>query len=81
MIKPKINTWCVNFTERQGEVKFEVYPFGFVTCEIMFKVQVMREFFETFNENWIHPDSAVVRQKNNRFLVNESFPYLAYLLP
>ena len=47
----------------------------------MFKVQVMREFFETFNENWIRPDSAVVRQKNNRFLVNESFPYLAYLLP
>ena len=30
----------LNFTERQGEVRFDVFPFKFVTHEILLQVHV-----------------------------------------
>ena len=40
MIKLKINKQYLNFTDRQGKVRFEVFPFKFVKHEIWFEVQV-----------------------------------------
>ena len=45
-ITPKINTWHVIFTERQGKSRFEVFPPESVTREKLFKTHVTRKFFE-----------------------------------
>lgn len=44
-MKLKVNSLRVNFTEMRGEVRIKVFPFKFVTCEMLFKVKVKREFF------------------------------------
>ena len=81
VIKIKMTMWCISFTERQGKVKFEVYPFRFVMGEIFFQIFVTYKCFEMFNENLIYLDLAFIGQKTDRFLVNELFSYQAYLLP
>ena len=68
VIKIKMMMWYISFTERQGKLKFEVYPFRFVRGEILFQVLVTCEFFEMFNENLVYHDIAFIGQKTDRFL-------------
>ena len=44
---PKINMWCMNFIERQGMVRFEVFPIQCMMHEILLKIHWMPEFFFT----------------------------------
>ena len=46
-LHPKINMWCMNFIERQGMVRFEVFPVQCMMHEILLKIHWMPEFFFT----------------------------------
>lgn len=55
----------MNFTDKQGTMRFEVFPFKFVTREKVFKVHVEHEFFKS---------SCVKRDQNLPFYYS---PYKA----
>ena len=38
----------MNFSKRQGKVRFQIFPYIFVTHEILFKINVTGEFFLKF---------------------------------
>ena len=44
-LSPKINTWCMNFTERQGMVRFKVFPVQCMMHEVLSKIHKMPHFF------------------------------------
>ena len=46
-LHPKINKWCMNFIERQGMVRFEVFPIRCMMHEILLKIHWIPEFFFT----------------------------------